>query len=170
MNSNRSVDEKPILIFLLCIIYAIHMVEEFTLGFVEWANRYFGNFDWTQNLIGNSAYMLLLFTACSLYYKNPSKYLWLGMSGVMWILSNSFIHISSTILGGEYSPGIVTATLFYIPVGVYFLIKWGRKSLLNWKNLILSFAVGGFLIMLLPTFIRAIICHAQLAKLFYLVK
>ena len=77
------------------------MVEEFSLGFVSWD---FGNFDWTQNLIGNSIYMLLLVTIFVLYYKNPTKNFWLGLSGVMWILSNSFIHISATMLSGEYAP------------------------------------------------------------------
>lgn len=92
------------------------------------------------------------------------------MAGAMWVLANSLIHISSTILGGEYSPGVVTAAVFYIPVGTYFLVKWGMKGLLNWKNLTLSFAVGGLLIMLLPTFARAIILQSQLAKIFHLVR
>ncbi len=70
MNDHRVVDDKPATIFLLCLIYTVHMVEEFSLGFVEWADRYFGKFDWTQNLIGNSVYLLLLIAACYLYYKN----------------------------------------------------------------------------------------------------
>ena len=169
MDRSHSIDEKPSFIFLLCFIYALHMVEEFSLGFVEWGDLYFGGFDWTQNLIGNSAYFFLLAVACYLYYKNPSKYLWLGMAGAMWVLANSFIHISATILGGEYSPGVVTAVLFYIPGGVYFLVKWGKKGLLNYKNLAFSFFVGGFLIMLLPTFVRSILFNAKLAKVFHLI-
>ena len=170
MNDNRSIDEKPAAIFLLCLVYVFHMVEEFSLGFVEWGDRYFGKFDWTQNLIGNTGFMLLLFAACYLYYRNSSKNLWLGMAGAMWVLANSFIHVSATILGREYSPGVVTATVLYIPSGVYFLVKWGRKGLLNWKNLALSFVVGGMLIMILPTFARAIVLHAKLAELFHLVR
>ena len=170
MECNHTNDEKPGAIFYLCLFYALHMVEEFTMGFVEWGDRYFGNFDWTQNLIGNSVFLLLLTLACYLYCKNPSKNLWLGMAGAMWVLSNSFIHISATILGGEYSPGVVTAVIFYIPGGVYFLVKWGRKGLLNCKNLALSFIVGGLWTMLLPTFIRSIIFNAQLAKVFHMVR
>ena len=161
--------EKPNSIFILCIVYALHMVEEFTLGFVEWANRYFGAFNWTQNLIGNTVYMTLLVFACYFYKKNPVKNLWLGMAGSMWVLTNVFIHLSATILGKEYSPGVVTAIILYIPVGVVFLIMWGKKGLLNAKNLMLSFLVGGFLIMLLPTFVRAILVHAELAKIFHLI-
>lgn len=161
---------KSDFIFILCIIYALHMVEEFTLGFVPWADRYFGKFNWPQNLIGNSVYMILLIVACYMYKCDPSKYLWLGMTGAMWVLTNAFIHISATILGREYSPGLVTATALYIPCGLYFLIMWGTKGLLNWENIMLSFAVGGFLIMLLPTFVRAILLKAKLAKVFHLVK
>jgi hypothetical protein len=39
----------------------------------------------------------------------------------MWILSNAFLHISATILSAEYSPGVVTATVIYMPGGLYFL-------------------------------------------------
>ena len=170
MKEPATFDENPSAIFVFCLVYALHMVEEFTLGFVEWGDRYFGNFDWTQNLIGNAGFFVFLSLACFLYYKNPSKYLWAGMSAPMWVLSNAFIHISATILGAEYSPGVVTATVLYIPGGVYFLVKWGRKGLLTWKNGILSFAVGGMIFILLPTFIRAVHFHAQLAKLFHLVR
>lgn len=46
---------------------------------------------------------------------------------------------------------------------------WGMKGFLNWENIILSFSVGAFLIMLLPTFARAIILKAKLAKAFRLI-
>ncbi len=170
MKDEHAVDEKPGTIFFLCLFYAIHMAEEFPFGFVEWGDRYFGNFDWTQNLIGNFMFFVCLASACYLYYRNSTKYLWVGMSGAMWILSNAFLHISATILSREYSPGVVTATVIYIPGGLYFLIKWARKGLLTWKNIILSFIVGGMLFILIPTFSRAVYFHAQLAKLFHLVR
>jgi len=162
-------DEKPGRIFVLCLIYCFHMVEEFTLGFVEWGDRYFGSFDWTQNLIGNFMFFVILAFGCYLYYKNSTKYLWVGMAGSMWVLSNAFLHISSSLLAKEYSPGVVTATIFYIPCGVYFLIQWGKKGVLTWKNVTLSFVVGAMVFMLIPTFARAIHFHAKLAKIFHLV-
>lgn len=162
--------EIPAAIFIFCLLYAIHMIEEFTLGFVEWADRYFGRFDWTQNLIGNAAFFVFLTLACYLYYDDPTKYLWVGMSAAMWVLSNAFIHISATIIGGEYSPGAVTAAVLYIPGGVYFLVKWGSKGLLTWENTTLSFVVGGMIFMLIPTFVRSVHYQARLAKLFHLVK
>ena len=169
MKDEQISDEKPGAIFIFCLLYALHMVEEFTLGFVEWADRYFGRFDWTQNLIGNSIFFVCMAFACYLYYKNSTKYLWVGMTVPMWVLANSFIHISSTILGSEYSPGVVTAAVLYIPGGLYFLVKWARKGLLTWKNIIFSFVVGGMVFMLIPTFIRAVLLHAQFAKIFHLV-
>jgi len=170
MNDECVSDEKRGTIFLLGLFYALHMVEEFSCGFVEWGDRYFGEFDWTQNLIGNAMFFVCLATGCYLYYKNPTKYLWVGMAAAMWVLSNAFLHISSAILGHEYSPGVVTATLIYVPGGLYFLGKWARKGLLTWRNTVLSFVVGGMLFMLVPTFARAIYFHAQLAKLFHLVR
>jgi hypothetical protein len=92
------------------------------------------------------------------------------MAGAIWVLANTFIHISATVLSGEYSPGVVTATILYIPVGLYFLIKWAKKGLFNGKNLTLSIEIGAVLIMLLPTFARAVAFQAQLARIFHLVK
>lgn len=170
MNDERNFDERRGTIFLLCLFYALHMVEEFSCGFVAWADRYFGSFDWTQNLIGNSLFFVCLTAGCYLYYRNPAKWLWVGMSGAMWVLANAFLHISSTILGHEYSPGVVTATVLYLPGGLYFLGKWARRGLLTWRNTALSFAVGAMLFMLAPTFARAVYFHAELARLFHLVR
>ena len=169
MNNQIFLDKRPGAIFVFCLLYALHMVEEFIFGFVEWGNQYFGDFDWTQNIIGNAGFFIFLALACYLYYRNPAKYLWVGMSAAMWVLANAFIHISATLLGGEYSPGVVTATLLYLPGGVYFLEMWRSKGVLNLKNIALSFAVGGMAFMLVPTFVRAVLLHAKLAVLFHLV-
>jgi hypothetical protein len=170
MKDECAFNEKPGAIFLFCLLYALHMVEEFTLGFVEWGDRYFGSFDWTQNLIGNFMFFVVLTSACYLYYRNQTRHLWVGMSCAMWILANAFLHISASILGGEYSPGVVTATVLYIPGGLYFLTNWARKGLVTRQNLALSFVVGAMLFMLIPTFVRSVIFHAELAKLFHLVR
>ena len=120
-------------------------------------------------LIGNFIFFVVLAFGCYIYFKNPRKYLWAGMSGSMWVLSNSFTHISANLLGKEYSPGVVTATILYIPSGLYFITQWGKKGVLTWKNLTLSFVVGAMIFMLIPTFVRATILRAKLAKIFHLV-
>jgi hypothetical protein len=165
-----NIDKKPEMIFILCLIYALHMVEEFSFGFVEWADRYFGKFNWIQNIIGNFIFFVALAYGCYLYYKDPERNLWAGVSGSMWVLSNSFLHISANILGKEYSPGVVTAATLYIPGGLYFIAKWGKKGVLTFKILSLSFVIGAMIFMIIPTFLRAIILRARLAKLFHLVR
>jgi len=168
MTSEVSLDSQSGAIFLICLFYGLHMVEEFSFGFVQWADRYFGRFDWRQNLVGNFIFLVCVAAACYLYYENPTRYLWAGMSAAMWILANAFLHISCTILSREYSPGTVTATALYIPGGIYFLFHWGINGLITWQNLILSFLLGAMIFMLIPTFARAVHFHAQLAKIFHL--
>ena len=170
MTGELSLDSHSGAIFLICVFYGLHMVEEFSFGFVQWADRYFGRFDWKQNLVGNFAFLVCVTGACYLYYVDPSRYLWAGMSAVMWILANAFLHISCTILGREYSPGVVTATALYIPCGIYFLFMSGRRGLLTWENVLLSFLVGAMIFMLIPTFARAVHFRAQIAKIFHLVR
>lgn len=41
MDYQKTHTENASAIFLLCLVYVIHMIEEFTLGFVPWADRYF---------------------------------------------------------------------------------------------------------------------------------
>jgi len=170
MTTELSLGNQSGAIFLICLFYGLHMVEEFSFGFVQWGDRYFGRFDWTQNLIGNFIFLVCAAAACYLYYVDPTRYLWVGMSAAMWILTNAFVHISCTVLGREYSPGVVTATALYIPGGVYFLSQWGSNGLLTWQNLTLSFLLGGMLFMLIPLFARAIHYRARIAKIFHLVK
>jgi hypothetical protein len=170
MHNEHVIDEKPGLIYFMCLFYGLHMVEEFLFGFVEWADRYFGSFDWTQNIIGNTMFFAFMVAACRLYRKDPDKHLWAGMSLAMWILTNFCIHGAATVLGGEYSPGVVTATAVYLPAGVYFLARWGRRGVLTWRNMLLSFAVGGLAFMLVPSLIRAVYLHAQFARIFGLVR
>ncbi len=157
------------IIFLICLFYGLHMVEEFSLGFVPWADKYLGKFDWKQNIIGNFIFFVCVAAACYLYYIDPTKYLLAGMSAAMWILANSFLHISTTILGREYSPGVVTATVLYVPGGLYFLANWAGLGLLTWQNAVLSFVIGGMVFMLIPTFVRSVHFSSRLARLFRLV-
>jgi hypothetical protein len=85
-------------------------------------------------------------------------------------VANSFIHISCTTLGREYSPGVVTAVLIYLPGGVYFLVKWAGSGLLTWNNIVFSILIGAMFFMLVPTFARAVYFHARLAKVFHLIR
>ena len=123
-----------------------------------------------QNLVGNFAFLVCVAAACYLYYVDPTRHLRAGMSAAMWILANAFLHISCTILGREYSPGVMTATVLYIPGGIYFLFVCGRKGLLTWENVLLSFLVGAMIFMLIPTFARAVHFRARIAKIFHLVR
>lgn len=168
MTGELGLGSQPGAIFVICLLYGLHMVEEFCFGFVPWADRYFGRFDWKQNLIGNFIFLVVVAAACYLYYLNPAKHLWAGMSAAMWILANAFLHISCTILGREYSPGVVTATLLYVPGGVYFLSRWGGNGLLTWENVTASFLLGGMLFMIVPTFVRAVLLRARIAQIFHL--
>jgi hypothetical protein len=170
MIAELSLDNQSGAIFLICLFYGLHMVEEFAFGFVPWADRYFGRFDWTQNLIGNFIFLVCVAAACYLYYENPSGYLWVGMSAAMWILANAFLHISCTILGREYSPGVVTAMVLYVPGGIYFLSQWGKSGLLTWGNVTLSFMVGAMIFMLIPTLARAVHFRARIPEIFHLVR
>jgi hypothetical protein len=169
MRGERILDNRPGLIFLICLFYAVHMVEKYWVSIVEWRDRYFVSYAWTQNLPLDLMFFVCMTTACYLYYKDPTRYLWAGMSAAMWILTNSFLHILCVLLCREFCPGGVTATVVYVPGGLFFLGMWGRKGLLTLRNIAISFLLGGVLFMIVPT-IAWPTFHAQIARLTHLVK
>ena len=73
MTGEVILDSHSGVIFLICLFYGIHMVEEFSFGFVPWADRYFGRFDWKQNLIGNFIFLVCVAAACYLYYDESDE-------------------------------------------------------------------------------------------------
>ena len=110
------------------------MVEKFSCGLVPWADRYFGRFDWKENLIGIALFFFVVSLACLLSAMNPARYLVAGMAALMWILASAFLHISTKIMGREYSPGVVTATVLCVPAAIWFLSCWHKEGVLTWEE------------------------------------
>jgi hypothetical protein len=75
MIGELSLDSHSGAIFVICLVYGLHMEEEFAFGFVPWADRYFGSFDWKKNLIGNFMFLVYVAGACYLYDVDPARYL-----------------------------------------------------------------------------------------------
>ena len=142
------------ILWLVPIAYCIHIIEE-TPRFVPWAKRYFSApSTFAQFVIGNVIFMAYVLISVFLATFYPGEWtLVLGLSTAAWIFSNFLIHASFTLLTGEYSPGVVTASAIYAPVAVYIYTAFLGSGILNSFDIILSIILG-FSVMYVPTLIQ----------------
>jgi hypothetical protein len=142
------------ILWLVPVAFFIHILEE-TPRFVPWATRYlsapstFGQF-----VLGNVIFMVYVLGSVSLATFYPTEWtVVLGLSTAAWIFSNFLIHAFYTLYTGEYSPGVVTASVIYAPVAVYIYAIFLESGTLSQSDIILSIVIG-FGVMYIPTFIQ----------------
>ena len=126
----------PVLAWAPVIAAGLHIFEEFVFpgGFTAWYHRY--RPDAATSFTPRFALIInaLLIVACLLI---PIQ--GLGPRGVALFLTvlavlmgNAVFHIRATLRGREYSPGLVTSLLLYLPLGVLgylHFLRTGRASL-----------------------------------------
>jgi hypothetical protein len=66
-----------------------------------------------------------------------------GLAAGSWAVTNALIHIGYTLATGVYSPGVVTACLFYIPITVYLYSLVSSAGKLTARRFVLSILFGG---------------------------
>ncbi|HEY8258235.1 MAG TPA: HXXEE domain-containing protein [Gemmatimonadales bacterium] len=67
--------------------------------------------------------------------------LWLTMVGIL--LSNVVFHVLAVLRTGRYAPGVVTAVLLYLPLGVYGFWYFIRSGLASHPTAVVALLVGG---------------------------
>jgi hypothetical protein len=56
---------------------------------------------------------------------------------------NALFHVATTLLFREYSPGLVTGTLLFLPAAGYLLSRTASESLLTTQQIWFSIGIGG---------------------------
>src|SRR3989442_11756638 len=128
--------------FIFAFLVA-HVLEEFP-GFPEWATRHFGT---TTTGFYILSHIPLLTGAFFIVYrssKDQKNGAWIFLAVlVQWALFvNGLFHLTTTLVFREYSPGVVTALVLYVPFTVYFLKRVIRDGYLSHKQVVIS-CVGG---------------------------
>ncbi len=110
------------LFWLLPVAAILHITEEFIFpgGFVAWYRNYrhavSSSITATYLVVVNAIFVI----ACLLPFAlGPLRgvALWLTMASVVFV--NALFHIRGSIQTGQYSPGVVTSVLMYIPLSIY---------------------------------------------------
>jgi hypothetical protein len=116
------VNTTTALFWALPIAAAAHVFEEFGFpgGFKEWYARYRPEtaISFTPAFaIGINALLLVLCSIPLLLGLTPQAVaLWLTIAAVL--VGNTIFHARATLKMREYSPGLVTALLLYLPLGI----------------------------------------------------
>jgi hypothetical protein len=120
-----------------------HVAEEWA-RFPEWATRHFG--------VTSRAYYVYSHVLLVAANGTISGLAATGVRGSTWavlatgaqvvLLTNALFHLVTTILFREYSPGVVTGTLLFLPASAYFLARTTGEELLSTAQLEVAIAMG----------------------------
>ncbi|MFO1088026.1 MAG: HXXEE domain-containing protein [Hyphomicrobiales bacterium] len=131
-------------IWLATAAYGIHALEEFILDWRDWARNVFGlPVEWSHFYVVNFLVIVLGIVGANVVTATP--WLGLGFAGLM-IINALFFHIAPMIwTRGRYSPGVATAVLFLLPVGLLCFRAQNIRLPLAWTDVSGSLLVGALL-------------------------
>lgn len=122
--------------FLILVCAVIHVGEEYVFGWVSWASRYVEGVTVAQFVFINAMFLAL----CIVGVISSSVVFRLSLAGL--IIQNAFVHLVPSLVHWQYSPGLVSALVLYLPVGVYVYITAHRRSFATSKQMLLSALLG----------------------------
>jgi hypothetical protein len=114
----------------LPVIFLLHVLEE-APGFVEWFNGLVAR-GISQPLFLTVNFVAFLITVALAAMVAAAPGPGTGVALTAWVgflmLANGLFHLVATLVHGRYSPGVVTGTLLYLPVGVFTLRAVAREA------------------------------------------
>lgn len=120
----------PVLLNLFPITYLLHLTEEWlaTAPIVHWAVRAGRPLDATVFIVANGIGLLLMLTGVWLA-RRATRFHWIVPALATAVLLNTFGHLVGSFSIRSYSAGLVTASIFWIPLGFLTLVRvWDQAS------------------------------------------
>lgn len=130
------------------LAYAIHHGEEHLIfNFRAWRLRYFAD----NNQLSTEAVLVILLSISMVYIlfhatiRNRVS-AWMALVFLMATqVHNAIFHLGGTIIFRDFSPGLITALLLYVPVNVLIMRSALDEGLASVKTLWMLFLAGGVL-------------------------
>ncbi len=131
--------------------YGLHMIEETVYNWHGWVRRVLKMPAELSEFYLVNAVVGLLGISCSMIgWQSPA----LALIFPAFMLVNAVLfHILPVIVTRQYSPGVFTAVILFLPVGIWCYVAAANNHVLNWQVGIVS-AVAGFIIMMMPIVIQ----------------
>lgn len=134
--------------WLALVAYALHILEEYSLDWRNWARDVFGlQVEWADFYVTNAVVIVLGFVQANLVYLLPVASL---VFAALMLINATFFHVVPILAAhGRFSPGTFTAILLFYPIGICMYRAAAAQGLLNGSTLFLSVA-GGIVLMAFP--------------------
>jgi hypothetical protein len=137
------------LILLSTAIYALHAMEEFIFNWRGWARSVLNlPVEWSTFYVTNFVVIVLGFMAAGIVPASPA----IGLAfPALMIINALFFHCLPFVrTRGRFSPGLVTAVVLFLPVGIW-CYRIAFLSGVTSEKVVISFVLGA-LLMALPIF------------------
>ena len=134
-------------IWLAPLAYIIHQIEETVFGFTIWREKYF-HASQTLPIPVFFAILMAVYLAYIIIHNLWSNRVtaWFVLAAILAMqFHNGIYHLGGTLYFGEYSPGLVTGLIIYIPLNCLFLYKAYQEELINKTSGILALIYAGVL-------------------------
>jgi hypothetical protein len=136
------------LAWLAMAAYALHIMEEFTFDWRNWARAVIKlPVEWSDFYVTNAIVIAVGIAQAQLAPVLPLAPLTFAS---LMLINAVFFHILPFVrMGGRFSPGLVTAILLFLPTGIAVWWRAGREVPLDWTTVMLA-ASGGVALMAYP--------------------
>ncbi len=134
-------------IWLAPLAYALHQIEETVFGFTIWREKYL-HASQTLPIPVFFAILMGVYLAFILIHNLwPNKVTaWFVLAAILAMqFHNGIYHLVGTIYFGEYSPGLITGLIIYIPLSCLFFYKAYKEELINKTSGVFVFIYAGVL-------------------------
>jgi hypothetical protein len=138
-------------IWLMPATFAIHIVEEWVGGFPAYvAQTLHGSAMSPDRFLSNNAAFMGLLVGLSVWASRSNSRL-SALLLMAWASGNLFwdffAHLIFTVKFDSYSPGLITASLFYYPIPIFVTAIGMREGRLSLGSSIVAYLIGGLLIL-----------------------
>lgn len=134
-------------LWLLVAAYALHIIEEYRGGWLDWAQDMSGlPMSRAEFLIANGLVIALGILCSFISYAEPLVSL--TFPGLA-LMNAVFAHIGTTVVKKVKSPGVLSSVFLFIPLGVWAYGDFYSKGLIPTWGILLTL-VFGLLIMAVP--------------------
>jgi len=138
-------------LWLMPAAFAFHIAEETLGGFPAWVgDQMHGSMSGPMFAVNNAVFMAILLAVVAWAARSRSRLS--AFVCLAWASGNLFwdfwVHLLTTVFQGVYSPGLLTATLFYYPISLWVAWLAVRDQRLTRAGVACAFAVGCALMLL----------------------
>lgn len=130
------------ILWIATLAYALHVMEEFAFDWKTWAVVVMKfDVDWPLFYVTNGAVMVGGICLAMIGWRLPEVSL---AFPALMVINAVFLHIVPIIRYRQFSPGIFTALVLFVPIGIAAFVLADADHVLTPSSLIVSIIIGAF--------------------------